>query len=137
MTRSKWLLLTLLGLAQFMVVLDLSVVNVALPAIKQSLHFSQASLPWVVTASALTFGGFLLLGGRAADLFGRRRVLLGGILGYTLVSLLIGLSPTPEVLIGLRALQGLAAALMAPSAMSIVLTTFAEGRERARALSIW
>lgn len=134
---SKWLLLALLAFAQFMVVLDTSVVNVALPAIKQSLHFSESNLQWVITAYALTFGGFLLLGGRAADLFGRRRTLLTGMIGFTIFSLLIGLSASPTMLVVLRALQGMAAALMSPAALSIVLITFREGKGRNTALGVW
>ncbi|HSX08283.1 MAG TPA: MFS transporter [Candidatus Saccharimonadales bacterium] len=134
---SKWMLLALLAFAQFMVVLDTSVVNVALPAIKQSLHFSENNLQWVITAYALTFGGFLLLGGRAADLFGRRRTLLTGMVGFTVFSLLIGLSASPTMLIVLRALQGIAAALMSPAALSIVLITFREGKDRNTALGVW
>lgn len=134
---SKWLVFALLAVAQFMVVLDISIVNIALPAIQQALHFNEASLQWVVTAYALTFGGFLLLGGRAADLYGRRRVLLIGMIGFTLFSLLIGLSQSSTMLVVFRALQGLAAALMSPAALSIVLTTFTEGSERNRALGLW
>lgn len=135
--RSSMIILTLLALAQFMVVLDTSVANVALPAIQHTLGFSESSLQWVITAYALTFGGSLLLGGRAADLFGRRRVLLTGIAGFTTISLLIGLSQNPVELIALRALQGLSAALMSPSALSIVLTTFREGKARNMALGVW
>lgn len=135
--RSKWLIFTLLGISQFMVVLDIAIVNVALPAIQEALKFDQSGLQWVVTAYALTFGGFLLLGGRAADLYGRRKVLIGGMVGFTIFSLLIGLSQTPEMLVALRALQGLAAAVMSPAALSIVLTTFNEGAERNRALGLW
>lgn len=131
------MVLLLLSLTMFLVVLDSAIVNVALPAIKSHLNFDQASLQWVLTAYILTFGGFLMLGGRAADLFGRRKVLLWGIGGFTLFSLLIGLSHTSLMLIILRALQGLAAAFMAPTALSILLTTFAEGPERNKALSIW
>src|ERR1700744_165789 len=105
-SRSHWLIFFLVAIAQFMVVLDASITNVALPAIKQSLHFSESSLQWVVTAYALTFGGFLLLGGRAADLFGRRRTLLIGMTGFTLFSFLIGISHSATELIALRALQG-------------------------------
>lgn len=119
-------ILGLLALAQFMVVLDTSVANVALPAIQRTLGFDQSALQWVITAYALTFGGTLLLGGRAADLFGRRRVLLTGIIGFTAVSLLIELAQNPTEMIVLRALQGMAAAFMSPSALSIVLTTFRE-----------
>jgi len=134
---SKWMLLAVLALAQFMVVLDVSVVNVALPAIKQALHFDASTLQWVITAYALTFGGFLLLGGRAADLFGRRRVLLTGMIGFTTFSFLIGISSSATMLIILRALQGMAAALMSPAALSIVLTTFKEGKDRNTALGVW
>lgn len=134
---SKWFIFALLAVAQFMVVLDVSIVNVALPAIKQGLSFTPNALSWVITAYALTFGGFLLLGGRAADLFGRKKVLLAGMLGFTLFSLLIGLAQSSGELIVLRALQGLAAALMSPAALSIVLITFNEGGERNKALGLW
>lgn len=120
-----------------MVVLDSAIVNVALPALEKALHFDQASLQWVVTGYTLTFGGFLLLGGRAADLYGRRRVLLTGIAGFTLFSLLIGLSDSSVVVVILRALQGLSAAMMSPAALSILLTTFKEGKERNTALGVW
>src|SRR3984885_10513831 len=135
--HSSWLVFSLVAIAQFMVVLDISITNVALPTIKQTLHFSNDSLQWVITAYALTFGGFLLLGGRAADLFGRRRTLLIGMIGFTTFSFLIGISQSALALIILRALQGLAAALMSPSALSIVLTTFREGSERNKALGYW
>ncbi len=120
-----------------MVVLDVCITNVALPAIGASLHFDVHSLQWVVTAYALTFGGFLLLGGRAADIFGHRRILLVGLSAFTVLSLLIGLATTPTMLIVLRAGQGIAAALMSPAALSVVLITFAEGKERNRALGHW
>lgn len=135
--HSRWLILTLLAIAQFMVVLDTSVANVALPAIQKALHFDASTLQWVISAYALTFGGFLLLGGRAADLFGRRRTLVTGIVGFTIASLLIGISQSPVEIIALRAVQGMAAALMSPSALSIVLTTFREGKARNTALGIW
>ena len=135
---SKWLVFVLVAIAQFMVVLDSAITNVALPTIKQQLHFSDSSLQWIVTAYALTFGGFLLLGGRAADLFGRRRVLISGMAGFTLFSFLIGLSHSSSSLIILRALQGMSAAFMSPSALSIVLTTFRDGGEaRNKALAYW
>lgn len=134
---SKWLIFALLAVAQFMVVLDVAIANIALPAIKESLHFSQSGLQWVVTAYALTFGGFLLLGGRAADLFGRKQVLLVGMIAFTAFSLLIGLSQSATMLVVFRALQGLAAALMSPAALSTVLTLFKEGDERNRALGMW
>lgn len=137
MKRHKWLILTLLAVAQFMVVLDSAIVNVALPAMEKALGFDPASLQWVVTGYTLTFGGFLLLGGRASDLYGRKRILLIGIAGFTLLSLLIGLAQSSGVVIALRALQGLTAAFMSPAALSILLTTFSEGKERNAALGVW
>jgi EmrB/QacA subfamily drug resistance transporter len=135
--RSQWLIFSLVAFAQFMVVLDSSITNVALPSIKLNLAFTNSSLQWVVTAYVLTFGGFLLLGGRAADLFGRRKTLLIGMGLFTTFSLLIGLSHSTVELITLRALQGMAAALMSPSALSIVLVTFRDGPARNRALGYW
>jgi EmrB/QacA subfamily drug resistance transporter len=123
--------------AQFMVVLDISIVNVALPSIKTDLHFSQESLQWVITAYAIFFGGFLLLGGRLADLLGRRRLLMAGVFVFTVSSLLNGLAWSEASLIAFRALQGLGAAMMSPAALSILTTTFQEGRDRNRALGIW
>jgi EmrB/QacA subfamily drug resistance transporter len=120
-----------------LVVLDSSVVNVALPAIKSALHFGRSTLQWVLTAYVLSFGGFLMFGGRTADLFGRRRVLIAGIAGFSFFSLMTGLSVSGLMLISARALQGLAAAFMAPAALSILLITFEEGAERNRALSVW
>jgi EmrB/QacA subfamily drug resistance transporter len=121
-----------------MVVLDSAITNVALPTIQKQLSFSTSSIQWVITAYALTFGGFLLLGGRAADLFGRRRVLLTGITAFTIASFFIGVSHSATMLIVLRAIQGMAAALMSPSALSIVLTTFRDGgADRNRALGYW
>src|SRR5690349_2112321 len=108
---SPWIIFLLVAVAQFMVVLDISITNVALPTIKQTYHLSTDSLQWIITAYALTFGGFLLLGGRAADLFGRRRTLLLGMIGFTIVSFFIGISQSAFMLIVLRAVQGLAAAL--------------------------
>jgi EmrB/QacA subfamily drug resistance transporter len=134
---NKQIILWLLALTMFLVVLDSAIVNVALPAIKEGLNFDETSLQWVVTSYILTFGGFLMLGGRTADLYGRRKVLVLGIGGFTVFSLLIGFSTTSTMLIVLRALQGLAAAFMAPTALSILLTTFEEGPERNKALSIW
>lgn len=133
-----WLVFALVAIAQFMVVLDVSITNVAIPSIKADLGFStDSALQWVITAYALTFGGFLLLGGRTADLFGRRLTLLLGMGAFTLFSLLIGISQSAVELIGLRALQGLAAAFMSPAALSIVLATFEEGRQRNQALGYW
>lgn len=137
MQKHKWLILTLLAVAQFMVVLDSAIVNVALPALEKALGFSPADLQWVVTGYTLAFGGFLLLGGRASDLYGRKRMLLWGIGAFTLVSLLIGLADSSVMVIVLRALQGLAAAFMSPAALSILLTTFKEGKERNTAIGVW
>lgn len=135
--KHKWLILALLAVAQFMVVLDSAIVNVALPAMEKALQLDPASLQWIVTSYTLAFGGFLLLGGRASDLYGRRRVLLAGIVGFTVLSLAIGLAPSGTFVIVFRALQGLAAAFMSPAALSIVLTTFSEGKERNTALGVW
>src|SRR5436190_3733048 len=135
--RRKWLALALLCVVQFMVVLDIAIVNVALPSIKVDLGFSQENLQWVISAYALVFGGFLLLGGRAADLLGRRRVFLVGIVVFTLASLLAGLAWSEASLIGARAIQGLGAAIISPAALSILTTTFSEGRERNIALGVW
>jgi len=134
---NRWLVLVLVCVAQFMVVLDATIVNVALPSIQHGLHFSPTSLQWIVNAYTLVFGGFLLLGGRAADLLGRQRLFIAGIAVFTLASLMNGIAPSSGVLIGGRALQGLGAALVSPAALSIVMTTFAEGRERTRALGVW
>src|SRR2546423_7685866 len=120
-----------------MTVLDVSIVNVALPSIGTALHFSRESLQWVITAYAITFGGFLLLGGRAADLLGRRRVFMTGVAVFTIASLLCGLAWSEGVLTGARALQGLGAAIISPAALSIITTMFDEGPERNKALGIW
>src|SRR4051794_29576602 len=133
----RWLALVLLSAAQFVVVLDASIVNVALPSIQRALDFSDSNLQWVVNAYTLTFGGFLLLGGRAADLFGRRRVFLGGLVLFSLASLAGGLAQSEGWLIAARAVQGLGAAIISPAALSIVTTTFAEGTERNKALGVW
>src|SRR5439155_10642214 len=122
---------------QFMVVLDATIVNVALPSIQKDLHLSEGNLQWIVNAYTLVFGGFLLLGGRAGDLLGRKRLFLIGLVIFTGASLLDGLASTEGMLIGSRALQGLGAALISPAALSIIATTFAEGAERARALAVW
>src|SRR3954452_3015487 len=135
--RRKWWALGLLSAVQFMVVLDIAVVNVALPSIKLDLGFSQQNLQWVISAYALVFGGFLLLGGRAADVLGRRRVFAGGLVLFTLASLLAGLAWSEPSLIGARALQGLGAAIISPAALSMVSVTFTEGRERNIALGVW
>lgn len=133
----RWLALVLLAGAQFLVVLDATVVNVALPHIQRDLHFSPTNLQWVVNAYALTFGGFLLLGGRAADLFGRRRVFMAGVGLFAAASLAAGLSQSEGMLIVARAVQGLGGAIISPAALSIVMTTFADGAERNKALSVW
>jgi EmrB/QacA subfamily drug resistance transporter len=135
--RRKWLALALLSAVQFMVVLDIAIVNVALPSIKDDLGFSQENLQWVISAYALVFGGFLLLGGRAADVLGRRRIFLAGLIVFTVSSLLAGLAWSEASLIGARAFQGLGAAIISPAALSILSTTFAEGRERNIALGVW
>src|SRR5437870_9885088 len=135
--RKRWLALAMIVAAQFMVVLDIAIVNVALPSIRTDLHFSQESLQWVITAYSIFFGGILLLGGRLADLLGRRRLFMAGLALFTVSSLLDGLAWSEGSLIAFRALQGLGAALVSPAALSILTTTFAEGRERNRALGIW
>jgi EmrB/QacA subfamily drug resistance transporter len=135
--QRKWLALALLSVVQFMVVLDIAIVNVALPSIQVDLGFSQENLQWVISAYALVFGGFLLLGGRAADLLGRRRIFLAGVVVFTLASLFAGLAWSEASLIAARALQGLGAAIITPAALSILSTTFAEGRERNIALGVW
>ena len=133
----RWLALALLCSAYFMVILDVSIVNVALPSIQEDLHFSPGDLQWVLSAYALTFGGFLLLGGRAADLLGRRVVFMSGVALFTLASLACGLSGSEGMLIAARAVQGLGAAILSPAALSIITTTFEEGSERNKALGIW
>ncbi len=136
-SRNRWIALAVIVAAQFMVVLDVAIVNVALPSIKTDLHFTQESLQWVITAYAILFGGVLLLGGRMADLLGRRRLFIGGLLLFTVSSLLSGLAWSEGSLIAFRALQGLGGGLLAPAALSILMTTFAEGRERNLALGVW
>src|SRR3954453_16597448 len=133
----RWLGLAVIVAAQFMVVLDVAIVNVALPSIKTDLHFSETSLQWVITAYSIFFGGVLLLGGRMADLLGRRRLFMAGLVLFSLASLLGGLSTSEGQLIAARAAQGLGAALLAPSALSMVTNMFAEGAERNKALGVW
>jgi len=132
----RWQALGVLGVAYLMVVLDVAIVNVALPSIQKSLHFSTSSLEWMVSGYALTFGGFLLLGGRAGDLLGRRRVFMAGLLLFSVTSLLCGLSVSPAMLIALRVAQGAAGAILSPSVFSIVSVTFEEGSERNKALGL-
>jgi len=133
----RWSALALIVTAQFMVILDVAIVNVALPSIKSDLDFSQANLQWVISAYAIMFGGVLLLGGRLADVLGRRRLFIGGLALFTASSLLCGLAWSETSLIGFRAVQGLGGALLAPAALSLLMTTFAEGRERNLALGIY
>ena len=135
--RMKWFALALLCVTQFVVVLDIAIVNVALPSIQEDLGFSQENLQWVISAYALVFGGFLLLGGRLADILGRRRVFMAGLVIFSVGSLLCGLAWSETSLIAARALQGLGAATITPSALSILTTTFREGRERNIALGAW
>src|SRR5438876_6033736 len=136
-STNRWVVLVLICLAQFMVILDATIVNVALPSIQKDLGLSEANLQWIINAYTLVFGGFLLLGGRAGDLLGRKRLFLIGLVIFTGASLLDGLAVSSGMLIGSRALQGLGAALISPAALSIIPTTFAEGAERAKALAVW
>ena len=135
--RAKNLALVLLAMTQFVIVIDASIVNVALPSIGAHLHFARADLSWVVNAYTLTFGGFLLLGGRLADLLGRRRMFMLGLVLFSLASFAGGIAQSEGWLIAARAVQGLGAAIVSPAALSIITTTFAEGAERNRALGIW
>ena len=134
---NRWRAFALLAVAYFMTIVDLTIVNVSLPTIGRDLHFSETSLQWVATAYALTFGGFLLLGGRAADLLGRRRVLMAGLGLFSAASLACALATGDGFLIGARAVQGIGAAVMLPAALSIVMNMFEEGAERNKALGIW
>jgi EmrB/QacA subfamily drug resistance transporter len=134
---NPWLVLSLVCLAQFMVVLDATIVNVALPSIQADLNMAEGDLQWIVNAYTLTFGGFLLLGGRAGDLLGRKRVFLVGLVVFTVASLLNGLADSSTMLIICRGLQGLGAALISPAALSIITTTFEEGPERNKAMGVW
>jgi EmrB/QacA subfamily drug resistance transporter len=136
-SRRRWSALALIVTAQFMVILDVAIVNVALPSIKSDLGFSQTGLQWVITAYAILFGGALLLGGRLADLLGRRRMFVAGLALFSISSLLCGFAWSSSSLVGFRALQGLGGALLAPAALSLLMTTFAEGRERNLALGIY
>jgi EmrB/QacA subfamily drug resistance transporter len=136
-STNPWVVLVIICLAQFMVVLDATIVNVALPHIQTALGFNEASLQWVINAYTLVFAGFLLLGGRMGDLLGRKRLFMVGLVIFTAASFLNGISSSSGMLIGFRALQGLGAALISPAALSIISTTFAEGKERSRALGVW
>jgi EmrB/QacA subfamily drug resistance transporter len=134
---NPWLVLVIACMAQFMVVLDITVVNIALPSMQRGLHFSAANLQWIVNGYTLVFGGFLLLGGRAADLFGRKRLFLIGVGVFTAASMLNGLAQSSGMLIIGRGLQGLGGALVSPAALSIVTTTFSDGEQRTKALGVW
>ena len=136
-SASPWLILFVVVMGQFMVVLDATIVNVALPSIQTDLSISDSSLQWIVNAYTLVFGGFLLLGGRAADLIGRRTLFIAGIAVFTIGSLLAALAATEATLIGARALQGLGGALLSPAALAVITTTFSEGSERTKALAVW
>src|SRR6516165_9981205 len=133
----RWWILAVLAISQLMIVVDASIVNIALPSAQQALHISTADRQWVITAYTLSFGGLLLLGGRIADYMGRKRVLLVGLLGFAGASALGGLAPDSTFLFAARALQGAFAALMAPAALSLLTVTFTEARERARAFGVW
>jgi EmrB/QacA subfamily drug resistance transporter len=133
----RWRILAVVATAFFMTILDVSIVNVALPSIGRDLNFSQANLQWVITAYAIAFGGFLLLGGRAADLLGRRRVFIVGVALFTIASLVCGFAQSEGMLIASRAVQGLGGAIISPAALSIVTTSFEEGPERNKALGVW
>src|SRR5712671_4851113 len=133
----RWRAFAVLAVSFFMTIADLAIVNVALPTIGRKLHMPESSLQWVVTGYALTFGGFLLLGGRAADLLGRRRILMAGLAVFTASSLGCGLATTDSFLIPMRCLQGLGAAIVLPAALSIVMNMFPEGAERNKALGVW
>src|ERR687885_1499725 len=136
-TVHRWRAFAVLAVSFFMTIVDLTIVNVALPTIGRDLRFSESNLQWIVTAYGLTFGGFLLLGGRAADLLGRRRVLMAGTTLFTAASLACALATGDGFLIGSRAVQGVGAAGMLPAALSIVMNMFQEGAERNKALGIW
>lgn len=137
MRKNPWLMLVVLAVAQFVVVLDLTIVNVALPHIQRDLHFSTDGLQWIVNAYTLLFGGFLLLGGRAADLLGRRRLFIAGVVLFTGASLVAGLSQSSAMMVIARGVQGFGGAMMSPAALSLVTVTFPHGRERSIALGIW
>ena len=136
-TTNKWLVLVIACMAQFMVVLDASVVNIALPSVQRGLHFAPANLQWVVNSYTLVFGGFLLLGGRAADLLGRKRLFVAGVLLFSAASLLNGFAQSSGMLIIGRGLQGLGGALVSPAALAIITTTFTDSSERTKALGVW
>src|SRR3954451_15029901 len=136
-SHNRWATLVVVCLAQFMVILDATIVNVALPSIQKGLDFSSGDLQWVINSYTLMFGGFLLLGGRAADFFGRRRLFIAGVAVFSGASLINGLATSSEMLIIGRGLQGLGGAMVSPAALSIITTTFAEGPDRTKALGVW
>jgi MFS family permease len=136
-TRTRWLALYVLCLASLMIVLDVTIVNVALPSIREDLGFSETSLAWVVNAYLLTYGGFLLLGGRLGDLFGQRRMFLAGISLFTLASLASGLATTQEMLIGARAVQGVGGAVASAVSLSLMMNLFTEPADRAKAMGLF
>src|SRR3954447_21451734 len=133
----RWLALAVIGVAQLMIILDASIVNIALPHAQAALHISDSERQWVVTAYTLTFGGFLLLGGRIADYFGRKRTFIVGLLGFAAASALGGAAQSSAELFGARALQGMFAALLAPAVLSLITTTFTEAHERAKAFAVY
>jgi EmrB/QacA subfamily drug resistance transporter len=135
--RHRWLVLAVVGAAFFMTILDVAIVTVAIPSIQEDLHIAESTVQWTLTAYAITFGGFLLLGGRVSDLLGRRIVFIGGLTLFTVASLFCGLANSAAMLISARAVQGIGAAIISPAALSIVTTTFREGAERNKALGIW
>ena len=135
-TRKKWLALIVLCLGDLLIVLDVSIVNVALPSIREDLGFSESSLAWVLNAYTLTFGGFMLLAGRLGDLFGHRRVFLLGVGLFTAASLACGLATSQELLVGARAIQGIGGAVVAAVALSLIMTLFTEPAERAKAMGV-
>src|SRR5438128_5080173 len=135
--RHRWFVLAVVGAAFFMTILDVAIVTVAIPSIQKDLHIAESTVQWTLTAYAITFGGFLLLGGRVSDLLGRRIVFVGGLALFTAASLVCGLSSSAGMLIAARAVQGLGAAIISPAALSIVTTTFSEGADRNKALGIW
>jgi len=136
-SRRRWGTLAIVGAAFFMTILDVAIVNVALPSIEKDLNVTETTVQWVLIAYAITFGGFLLLGGRMADLLGRKRIFIVGLVLFTVASLVCGLAGNIAVLIAARAVQGVGAAIISPAALSIVTTTFTEGAERNKALGIW
>jgi EmrB/QacA subfamily drug resistance transporter len=135
--RHRWFILAVVGAAFFMTILDVAIVTVAIPSVQEDLHIAESTVQWTLTAYAITFGGFLLLGGRVSDLLGRRVVFVGGLILFTAASLACGLSDSAGMLIASRAVQGVGAAIISPAALSIVTTTFTEGSDRNKALGIW